>query len=540
MAARPGQPQRDEPEPRPGVEVDDHLYVHHEGQPCTGRVMAHGKHGVTVDIGGKHHKVRWDKVLGHKQRAAMHGDVIDQGEDGMIIQDTRGRRRFVAVPNEAKDDPMVAKSFGQRPVLLFMKAGPIANRPGLVQKEITDKSGKVTKRWVRSNKEQPKGRAPAKPDAEAGAAHGYGTHNLGTGDRVHFAAGDFKGSGEIVGKPGKAGAHVKDSSGRMHQVRWTEITGHEKNGGADKPPVKHEVNGDQGAVHPDKFQAAAYAQQHDDAEVTPEAILAHFPPDTMDKIKAVQERLQTIEQTIDQHKQGDNYKQERQALHREIYAHFLSPERIQAATPAEGQAPTFTILGGRGGSGKSWFADKVYDPNKAIVLDADEIKGMLPEYEGWNAYQTHEESSDIMNTILNTARAMGLSVVLDGTLATKKSALQKVNAFKADGYRLEAHYMHLPRQEAAKRAVQRFLGKTNRYVPVDVVLANRENEANFDEVRKLADKWSFRDNNVPQGQEPKLISESGGGKPDKNGQPSSEKVLTKSDQTHIVALWKFR
>ena len=48
MTFKPEKPQ--DPEPRPGVEVGDHLYVHHKGQPCTGRVVSHGRHGVTVDI----------------------------------------------------------------------------------------------------------------------------------------------------------------------------------------------------------------------------------------------------------------------------------------------------------------------------------------------------------------------------------------------------------------------------------------------------------------------------------------------------------
>lgn len=498
-----------EPEPLPGVEVGDHLYVHHQGQPCTGCVVAHGRHGVTVKISGERHKIKWDKVLGHKQRVAIEGEVVDQGEDGMIVQEKTGRKRFIGVPNEAKEDPLMVKAIDPlRPVLLLFKGGPIANRPGLIQKEITDKQGVVSKRWVRSNKDQPKGREK-KAGAEAGAEAGYGTHNLGPGDKITFKAGDFEGSGTIVGKPGAGGAHVKDSSGREHKVRWAEITGHDKNG-TDKPEVKHEVQGSQGPVHPDKFQAADYAKEHDDPEVTPESILANFPPDTAGKIAAVQERLKAIEQTIDQHKKGDSYQGARQAVHRRIFAHLMSPERIAAAVPQNGEQPKLILLGGRGGSGKSWFEGQVYDPSKVIKLDADEIKGMLPEYEGWNAAQVHEESSDIMNTVLTTARKLGLNVVLDGTLATKKSALQKIDAFKADGYSLEAHYMHLPRQEAAKRAVQRFLGKTNRYVPVDVVLANRDNEANFDEVRKHADKWSFRDNNVPQGQPPKLISESGG------------------------------
>lgn len=545
--------QRQEPEPKPGVEVDDELYVHHGGQPCTGRVVCHGRHGVTVDIDGKPHKVPWDKVLGHKRRAALHGDVVDQGEDGMIVQDTRGRRRFIAVPNEAKDDPMVAKSFGQRPVLLFMKAGPIANRPGLVQKEVTDKRGTVAKRWVRSNKEQPKGRQPASPDAEAGAKNGFGTHNLGPGDRVHFAAGDFKGSGVIVGTPGAAGAHVKDSSGRVHKVRWSEVTGHEPADGSSKPPVRNEVRGSHESVQPDRFAATDYAKSHDDPNVTPESILAQFPPDTAQKIADVQKRLKAIEQTIEKYREGEGYTADRQKLHREIMIlgrevqgedgkpkfrkGFLHPDRIKAATPAPGEKPKLIVLGGRGGSGKGWFKGNVYDPEKFIVLDADAIKEMMPEYEGWNAAQVHEESGELFDKIAETARDLGLNVVLDATLKSAGSALARLNAFKDADYATEAHYMHLPRQEAAKRAVSRFLGKTNRYVPVEVVLANTTNEATFDQIKPLVDSWSFRDNNVPQGQPPKLISQSGGENPDKDEGSTS---LTKSDQSPMIALWRLQ
>jgi predicted ABC-type ATPase len=351
---------------------------------------------------------------------------------------------------------------------------------------------------------------------------------------VQFKAGNFAGSGEIVGEPGADGAHVKDASGRTHPVRWSEITGHDDKGGAEKPKVESEVRGEQKPVPADKFKAADYAKQHDDPNVTSDDIVSHFPADTKDKIADVQERLKSIEQTIDQHKEGEGYSAKRAQLHTKIFEHFLSPERVKAAIPADGEKPTFTILGGRGGSGKSWFKGKVYDGDKAIVLDADEIKGMLPEYEGWNAHTVHEESSDILKNLIKASRKLGLNVVLDGTLNTSQSAIQKVKEFKDSGYRIEAHYMHLPRQEAAKRAVSRFLGKTNRYVPTDVVLANRNNEANFDEVRKHADKWSFRDNNVEHGQEPKLISEGASGESDESQGKKTTEPLTKSEQALIL------
>ena len=82
---------------------------------------------------------------------------------------------------------------------------------------------------------------------------------------------------------------------------------------------------------------------------------------------------------------------------------------------------------------------------------------------------------------------------------------------KDAGYRTEAHYMHLPRQEAAKRAVQRFIdgGQHGRYVPIEAVLANVGSEAAFDQVKGMVDAWSFSDNNVAMGEKPIPISSSG-------------------------------
>lgn len=188
------------PEPRPDVEVGDHLYVHHEGQPCTGRVLAHGRHGVTVDVGGQQHKVRWDRVLGHKQRAAQRYNVIDEGEDGMLVEDAQGRRRFIAVPNDSKEDPMVAKS--QRPVLLFMKAAPPG--PGLAQKKITDKNGVQTTRWV---------------------AVGRGGPPAQKGQHIGFQNGDHRGHGEVAAV-GQHGVTVRDGAGGEHRVRHEQVTHH--------------------------------------------------------------------------------------------------------------------------------------------------------------------------------------------------------------------------------------------------------------------------------------------------------------------------
>ena len=90
---------------------DDEVYFHKGGQPVSGKVVAAGVHGCTVEHEKKHHKVKWEHVLGHKKRAAQQFHVEDEGEDGMIVCDGRGKRHFVGVPPEAKAERLeLAKS----------------------------------------------------------------------------------------------------------------------------------------------------------------------------------------------------------------------------------------------------------------------------------------------------------------------------------------------------------------------------------------------------------------------------------------------
>jgi predicted kinase len=277
-------------------------------------------------------------------------------------------------------------------------------------------------------------------------------------------------------------------------------------------------------VDPENFNAAEWAKQWADPNATPtiegvEYILKSFGKqgeEISQKIRETNERLKVRPMTMQKYRlsgEGESarYTDEREKLHGEIMTKLLSPDKLRVARPLPGEKPTMMILGGRGGSGKSWFAKNVYNPDKYIVLDADAIKGMLPEFEGWNAQDVHEESSDILEQMIGMCIREGLNVVLDITMKTPMTALAKTLRFKAAGYSTEAHYMHLPAQEAAKRAIGRFRTDngdfSGRYVPVEAILKNTTNEDSFDQVKGLVDKWSFRDNNVKRGEQPILISE---------------------------------
>lgn len=283
------------------------------------------------------------------------------------------------------------------------------------------------------------------------------------------------------------------------------------------------------------FSPVEFARKFDDATVTAAKVIDGFAPNTSSLIKKTEDRLAELTETKTLHSRGDSYTKRRLALHDKIlyegvygfdpdhpetpkfYPGLLDSVALEKARPKPGQEPTFTMLGGRGGSGKSSFDGKkypqakVYEPDEVLLFDADHIKHMLPEYEGFNAFQVHEESSDLLKRALSEATRLRRNVVLDGTLKSYDQARKLVDNFVANGYRFEAHYMHLPRQEAAKRAVDRYLTKkkdgSGRYVPVNIVLSNVDNELNFMRLFEFADGWSFRDNNVARDTPPRLIAQ---------------------------------
>jgi len=116
------QPKTDGAHANPGVEVDDEVFVDHASGPRVGRVIAHGKHGATIDIDGEQHRVPWARVLGAKKRAEKRYTIIDEGEDGMIVEDASGKRRFLHVEPDARTDRMVVKAFGGHRIVRLTKA----------------------------------------------------------------------------------------------------------------------------------------------------------------------------------------------------------------------------------------------------------------------------------------------------------------------------------------------------------------------------------------------------------------------------------
>ena len=215
-----------------------------------------------------------------------------------------------------------------------------------------------------------------------------------------------------------------------------------------------------------------------------------------------------------------------------VYKDIFTTARMLACRPKKGEKPQVYVIGGRGGSGKSYFtqgrkgapeghyvaAEKpMLDQNTAILLDSDMIKEQLPGYEPPLAGLFHEESSHVYERAVKYARDMGLNVILDATLKSPGGARQKIAAFKAAGYEINMHYMFAPAWKAAENAVKRYRGKKGdhkgRYVPPEYVLGSTTNEQTFDGLRDYADHWTVHDNtdtSRPEG--PLLYAEGHGAK----------------------------
>lgn len=84
----------------------DEVFFHHKGEPKVGKVLAVGRHGCTVEHEKTRHKLKWEHVAGHKSRAPQTYTVEHHGEDGMIVKNQHGKRRYIQIPPEARQEQL--------------------------------------------------------------------------------------------------------------------------------------------------------------------------------------------------------------------------------------------------------------------------------------------------------------------------------------------------------------------------------------------------------------------------------------------------
>ena len=187
-------------------------------------------------------------------------------------------------------------------------------------------------------------------------------------------------------------------------------------------------------------------------------------------IEILTEYVNSLEQTKSANQKNGKYTPSRKKLHGKIIEKFKD-----GVVCIDNNKPIAILMGGSPASGKSTFLKK-YAPyllkDEILRIDADEVRAMLPEYEGWNASQTHLETKDIVNTLLSD-RTIGLpcetDIIYDGTMNSNKSYLPLIKLLRKMDYKIFVVYIDkVPKDVIVDRALNRYKS-SGRFVPLEVI-----------------------------------------------------------------------
>lgn len=212
------------------------------------------------------------------------------------------------------------------------------------------------------------------------------------------------------------------------------------------------------------------ARENGPTDVKLEAAKARAHPKTHGKLTTDAEGPRTIHPKVDSmalHQDANgNWDPERQKLHEQIIDHFLE------GVP-KSDNPTVTFMGGGPASGKSSIEEYpevgipdyrgkkgVDGPGTAVLVNADDVKKMLPEMEEMTkagdltaAGFVHEESSYLSKVIAQRAIDQGLDVHYDGTGDSGIEKLtKKVSDLRTRGHKVKAIYVTVPTDVAIERS----------------------------------------------------------------------------------------
>lgn len=270
---------------------------------------------------------------------------------------------------------------------------------------------------------------------------------------------------------------------------WTPVGTMRVNADVDTPPseVMEAVRKKFNEMYPDKAVEGLSQKQPASTTCPP---MAGDKPDISPKgIAKLKKCISEAGDTADLHRDANgNFTPQREALFQKLINEFKSQKPCVVE-----DKPIAVLTGGAPGSGKSRFL-KGFAPwlngDKVYHIDADEVRAKLPEYKGWNADNTHTETSHVVNMMLDSiGTPCKHDLVYDGTMNKAKKYIPLVNRLKAMGYSVLVIYMQVPKDVSMKRVMERYQ-RTGRYVPqhvIDEVYANGLDA--YEEVIKAADGY---------------------------------------------------
>lgn len=233
--------------------------------------------------------------------------------------------------------------------------------------------------------------------------------------------------------------------------------------------------------------------------------------DTVDSLKEMKEAYSRVSQNISTHKLENRD---------EIQADVLQKlQNMGSAVTKSNGAVSFSgdilcnkrldIVIGLPAAGKSSaLAEPISELCQSRIIDSDEAKKLLPEYQnGWGAGVVHTESQNISNRQFYLAVKKGENITyprVGGDCEELKNYI--INA-KSQGYKVYVHFNDLNKNKALGRMINRFL-ETGRFINPDLITKYGNSiEDTYQTLKKsdIIDGYSKWSNDVPLGYRPKLI-----------------------------------
>ena len=167
------------------------------------------------------------------------------------------------------------------------------------------------------------------------------------------------------------------------------------------------------------------------------------------------------------------------------------------------------IVIGLPAAGKSSaLAEPISELYKSRIVDSDEAKKLLPEYNnGWGAGIVHKESQNISEAQFDLTISKGENFVYPRVGGDCEELKNHILDAKKQGYKVYVHLNDLDKNKALGRMITRFL-ETGRFINPDLITKYGNSIENTYQTLKNSDiidgfsKWS---NDVPLGYRPKLI-----------------------------------
>ena len=230
-------------------------------------------------------------------------------------------------------------------------------------------------------------------------------------------------------------------------------------------------------------------------------------------------RMFELQSTADQYinKLGENWSTENAYLNnrkfvinnrivrgiRKAKAELKKKAESYSNNPVENNKQAWLVLGATA-SGKSYFSEKLAKEHNLAIVDSDDAKKIIPEYEGGvGANAVHVEASMITSSVRNDFIKEGKDILLPrvGGLPKRKAIQSTIKELQNAGYNIKTVLVDVDYKSALGRMYKRF-AKTGRLVPPSYIEETKNTPIDtFHRVKYITDGYAWIDNNGTENQE---------------------------------------